>query len=68
MSKEKEARHEERRFPCGDPSFLKEMRDMMKKGDVDCAQIMSRMMARCCGGEVEPTAPTDSPENEKQDK
>jgi len=67
MSEEKEVRQEERRSPCGDPSFVKEMRDMMEKGDIDCAQIMSRMMARCCGGGAEPT-PSGSPERENEKK
>ncbi len=35
MSEEKEVRQEERRSPCGDPSFVKEMRDKMEKGDID---------------------------------
>ena len=34
MSEEKKAGRDERRSPCGDPSFVKEMRDMMKKGDI----------------------------------
>jgi len=68
MSEEKKAGRDERRSPCGDPSFVKEMRDMMEKGDIDCAQIMSRMMARCCGGGAEPTAPSGSPERENEKK
>ncbi len=67
MSEEKLGR-EERRSPCGDPSFVKEMRDMMEKGDTDCAQIMSRMMARCCGAGAEPTRPSGSPERENEKK
>jgi hypothetical protein len=68
MTKEEKVAQEERRSPCGDPAFVRQMQDMMEKGDIDCAKIMSRMMAKCCGSAAEPTALSDSPENENQEK
>ncbi len=68
MSEEKEAREEERPSPCGDPAFVKEMRDLMEKGDIDCAQIMSRMMAMCCGATTKRGQPGQSLEEQQKTK
>ncbi len=68
MSKKKKVLQEERRLPCGDPAFVKEMRDMMEKGDIDCAQIMSRMMAMCCGATTKRGQPSQSLEEQQKTK
>ncbi len=68
MSKEKRVGQEEQRPPCGDPAFVKEMRDMMDKGDIDCAQIMSGMMAMCCGARTKRGQPSRSLEEQQKAK
>lgn len=62
MSEEKKAGRERKCAPFEDPSFMKELQGMLGKGDFDCAEMMSRMKAMCCGDPKEPGEQKESVE------
>ena len=53
MNREKKAGPERTCGSIEDPSFMKELEGMFEKGDIDCARMMSRMKAMCCGAPEE---------------
>jgi hypothetical protein len=54
MSEKEKVERQERRAPFEEASFMKALQEMLEKGDLDCAQMMSRMRAVCCGDPKEP--------------
>lgn len=49
MKQEKRAGRETTGVPTGDASFMKKFQTILDESEGDCAQMMARMKAMCCG-------------------